>query len=96
MIYTVLIITVIVVFVMMSLFPGGMAAIMVLGGPGVSKWPKLRQVATGMTVSLGTGLACTVMLFVMLPIALIKITLIVIRRVIIESINYLKKLRRFV
>ena len=91
MIYTGLIITAIVVFIITCFFPGGMVAIMVLGGPGVSKWSKLRQVATGMTVSLGTGLACTVLFFVMLPIALVGFTLIVILGVIVEIINYLKK-----
>lgn len=91
MIYTGLIITAIVVFVITCFFPGGMVAIMALGGPGVSEWSKLRQVATGMTVSLGTGLVCTVLFFVMLPIALVGITLTVILGVIAEITNYLKK-----
>lgn len=91
MIYTGLIITAIVVFVITCFFPGGMVAIMALGGPGVSEWSTLRQVATGMAVSLGTGLACTVLFFVMLPITLVGITLIVILGVIVEIIDYLKK-----
>ena len=91
MIYTGLIITAIIVFVITCFFPGGMVAIMALGGPGVSEWSKLRQVATGMTVSLGTGLACTVLFFVMFPIALVGITLTVILRIIVEITNYLKK-----
>ena len=91
MIYTGLIITAIVVFIITCLFPGGMVAIMALGGPGVSEWSKFRQVATGTAVSLGTGLACTVLFFVMLPIALVGFTLIVILGVIVEIINYLKK-----
>ena len=91
MIYTGLIITAIVVFIITCFFPGGMVAIMVLGGPGVSKWSKLRQVATGMTVSLGTGLVCTVLFFGMLPIVIVGITLIVILGIIVEIINYLKK-----
>lgn len=91
MIYTGLIITAIIVFVITCFFPGGMVAIMTLGGPGVSDWSTLRQVATGMAVSLGTGLACTVLFFVMFPIALVGITLIVILGVIVEITNYLKK-----
>lgn len=91
MIYTGLIITAIVVFVITCFFPGGMVAIMALGGPGVSEWSTLRQVATGIAVSLGTGLACTVLFFLMFPITLVGITLIVILGVVVEIINYLKK-----
>ena len=91
MIYTGLIITAIVVFVITCFFPGGMVSIMALGGPGVSEWSTLRQVATGMAVSLGTGLACTVLFFVMLPIALVEIILILVLGVVVEIINYLKK-----
>ena len=91
MIYTGLVITAIVVFVITCFFPGGMVAIMALGGPSVSEWSMLRQVATGMAVCLGTGLACTVLFFVMFPIALVGITLIVILGVIVEIIDYLKK-----
>ena len=86
-----LIITAIIVFVITCFFPGGMVAIMALGGPGVSEWSKFRQIATGMAVSLGTGLACTVLFFVMLPIALVGIILTVIFGVIVEIIDYLKK-----
>ena len=91
MIYTGLIITAIIVFVITCFFPGGMVAIMALGGPGVSEWSLLRQVATGTAVALGTGIACTVLFFVMLPIALVGITLTVILGIIVEIINYLKK-----
>lgn len=91
MIYTGLIITAIVVFVITCFFPGGMVAIMALGGLSASEWSTLRQVVTGMAVSLGTGLACTVLFFVMFPIALVGITLIVILGVIVEIIDYLKK-----
>ncbi len=92
MIYTGLIITaIVVVFIITCFFPGGMVAIIALDGPRVSEWSKFRQVATGMTVSLGTGLVCTVLFFVMLPIALVGLTLIVILGVIVEIINYLKK-----
>ena len=91
MIYTGLIITAIIVFVITCFFPGGMVAIMALGGPGVSEWSKFCQVAIGTAVSLGTGLVCTVLFFVMLPIALVGITLTVILGIIVEIINYLKK-----
>jgi hypothetical protein len=47
-----------------------MISLMALSDPGTEHYSKLRRYVTGTLISLGTGLACTLAFFILVPLAI--------------------------
>ncbi len=88
---TVLTIIAIVVFVVTCFFPGVMISLMSLGDPGTEHYSKLRRYVTGTLISLGTGLACTLAFFILVPLAIGGAIIVIILLIVSEFINYINR-----
>ena len=87
----VLTIIAIVVFVVTCFFPGVMISLMTLSVPGTEHYSKLRRYVTGTLISLGTGLACTLAFFILVPLAIGGAIIVIVLLIVSEFINYMNR-----
>jgi hypothetical protein len=64
-----------------------MISLMTLSDPGTEHYSKLRRYVTGTLISLGTGLACALAFFILVPLAIGGAIIVIILLFVYEFIN---------